>query len=406
VILNGHQHIYERFALQDPAGAATPEGIREFIVGTGGASTSAQPTVLSPNSQVRHGGTKQWGVLKLLLQEDSYSWEYLPVGNNTFGDRGSTACHGAIDPNAGTLAVSAGNGQSAAAGTAVAVPPSVKVTDAGGAPVAGVPVTFSVQAGGGSVSDPADLGVTGPSTVAITDADGIARVGGWTLGTVAGSNALNAHATGLNGSPLIFTATGTAGAVSGAASTATVPNGRGGNTTTITVQARDAYGNKVTTGGATVGVTVTGANTATATVTDNANGTYTAKYTPKKVGTDNVTVTVNGTATSGSPYPSVIVPKVVVNSGNNQSAPAGTAVPIPPSVKTVDGFGAAVPGASITFTIASGGGTVSPTAPVITNSSGIAAVTAWQLGPTPGTNTLQATVTGKTSNAIITATAQ
>jgi hypothetical protein len=392
--------------LQDPAGVLTPEGIRQFIVGTGGDVTDAQPKILSPNSQVRHGGTKQWGVLKLLLHDDSYAWEYLPVGNNTFSDRGSTACHGTISPGAGTMAVSAGDGQSAPAGGAVAVPPSVKVTDASGNPLAGVAVTFSVQAGGGSVTDLNDPATTGQTTVTNTDAGGIARVGGWTLGPVAGPNALNAHSTGLNGSPLIFTATGTAGSVDGAASTATVPNGRAGNVTTITVQARDAHGNVVTTGGAAVSVQVTGANTATATVTDKANGTYTATYTPKKVGTDNVAITLNGTPTSASPYTSIIVPKVIVNSGNNQSAPVGTAVPIPPSVKAVDGFGAAVPGASITFTIASGGGTVSPTAPVITNSSGIAGVDAWRLGPTAGTNTLKATVTGKTSNAIITATGQ
>src|SRR5206468_3924444 len=38
VILNGHDHIYERFAQQDPNGNATPSGIREFIAGTGGAN--------------------------------------------------------------------------------------------------------------------------------------------------------------------------------------------------------------------------------------------------------------------------------------------------------------------------------------------------------------------------------
>jgi hypothetical protein len=406
VVLNGHRHFYERFALQDGNRTATPDGIREFIVGTGGDDTSPTPTVVSPNSQVRHGGTNQWGVLKLVLYDDSYAWEFLPVGTNTFTDRGSTACHDAISPGAGTLSIEAGNSQSASVGTAVAIPPAVKVTDAAGTPLAGVAVTFSVQAGGGSLTDADDPGITGQTTVTNTDADGIARVGAWVLGKAVGTNSLNAHSPGLNGSPLIFTASGTPGTVDGAASTAKVPNGTAGTSTTLTVQGRDTYGNAVTTGGAIVTVRVTGANTSSPTVTDNANGTYTAKYTPKKVGSDNVAITVNAVPTAGSPYTSTVVPKVVVSSGSGQTAPAGSTVPIPPSVKAVDAGGVAIPGTSITFTISSGGGTVSPTSPVITNSSGIAGVEYWRLGPTPGTNKLKATVTGTSSYVSITATGQ
>jgi hypothetical protein len=404
LVLNGHKHFYERFALQDGFRNATPDGIRQFTLGTGGSETSPTPVVLSPNSQVRHGGTNQWGVLKLILYEDSYAWEFLPVGNNTFTDRGSTACHGTVEPDAGTLAIEAGNAQSARVGTAVAVSPAVKVTDAAGAPVAGVQVTFSVQSGGGSLTD-AD-GSSGQTIVTSTDPDGIASVAAWVLGTAAGSNSLNAHSAGLNGSPLIFTATGTAGPVDGAMSTATVPNGKAGTSTPISVKARDSYGNPLTTGGALVTVRITGANTSTPAVTDSGNGTYAAKYTPKKVGSDLITITVNGTPTAGSPYTSTVVPKVIVNTGNGQTAPAGTTVPIPPTVKAVDGSTVAVPGASITFTISSGGGSVSPTSPVITNSSGIAGVEFWQLGPTPGTNKLKASVTGASSSVSITATGQ
>jgi hypothetical protein len=189
-------------------------------------------------------------------------------------------------------------------------------------------------------------------------------------------------------------------------STATVPNGKAGTSTPITVKARDSYGNPLTTGGALVTVRITGANTSTPAVTDSGNGTYAAKYTPKKVGSDLITITVNGTPTAGSPYTSTVVPKVIVNTGNGQTAPAGTTVPIPPTVKAVDGSNVAVPGASITFTISSGGGSVSPTSPVITNSSGIAGVEFWQLGPTPGTNKLKASVTGASSSVSITATGQ
>jgi hypothetical protein len=76
----------------------------------------------------------------------------------------------------------------------------VQVLDAAGEPVPGVRVTFAVPTGGGSVEGP----------VQTTDADGIARVGGWTLGPVAGTNTLEARAGELEGSPVVFTAQGTA----------------------------------------------------------------------------------------------------------------------------------------------------------------------------------------------------
>ena len=56
VVLDGHDHIYERFAPQDPNGLADPvRGIREFIVGTGGANHTVLATV-QPNSEVRKRG--------------------------------------------------------------------------------------------------------------------------------------------------------------------------------------------------------------------------------------------------------------------------------------------------------------------------------------------------------------
>jgi hypothetical protein len=85
------------------------------------------------------------------------------------------------------------------AGNAIASP-TVVVKDQRGAPMVGVPVRFAVTAGGGTVSVGAVL----------TDASGRAAVALWTLGTVAGSNALSATVSGLP--PIAFTATGTPGA--------------------------------------------------------------------------------------------------------------------------------------------------------------------------------------------------
>lgn len=91
LILNGHDHIYERFAPQTPTGALDRQrGIRELIVGTGGASHSSI-THNAANSEVTNATT--FGVLKLTLHPTSYDWSFVPVPGGTFTDSGSTACH-------------------------------------------------------------------------------------------------------------------------------------------------------------------------------------------------------------------------------------------------------------------------------------------------------------------------
>jgi hypothetical protein len=90
LILDGHDHDYERFALQSPAGVATSAGIREFIVGTGGAGQRPWGTIRA-NSQVRSTGV--FGVLQLTLGLHSYSWKFIPVAGKTFTDSGVQATH-------------------------------------------------------------------------------------------------------------------------------------------------------------------------------------------------------------------------------------------------------------------------------------------------------------------------
>ena len=90
VILNGHEHVYERFAPQTPSALADPNGIRQFTVGTGGASHYTFGTI-QPNSQVRNGST--YGVLKLTLHATSYDWQFVPVAGATFTDSGTGSCH-------------------------------------------------------------------------------------------------------------------------------------------------------------------------------------------------------------------------------------------------------------------------------------------------------------------------
>lgn len=90
IVINGHDHDYERFALQDPDGHADPvHGIREFVVGTGGAERYSRETT-ARNSEVWNGTS--WGVLKLTLSSGSYSWEFLPASVGGSHDSGSGTC--------------------------------------------------------------------------------------------------------------------------------------------------------------------------------------------------------------------------------------------------------------------------------------------------------------------------
>ena len=91
LVLNGHDHDYERFAPQTPAGKRYPaRGIRQIVVGTGGRSLRPFEE-LAPNSVAR--SWKAYGVLALRLSARSYSWRFVPVRPRAFADAGSAACH-------------------------------------------------------------------------------------------------------------------------------------------------------------------------------------------------------------------------------------------------------------------------------------------------------------------------
>jgi hypothetical protein len=91
IVVNGHDHDYERFAPQAPDGRSDrARGIREFVVGTGGAALRAFGRV-RPNSEVRNASTH--GVLRLTLGADGYDWTFVPVAGESFTDSGSGDCH-------------------------------------------------------------------------------------------------------------------------------------------------------------------------------------------------------------------------------------------------------------------------------------------------------------------------
>jgi hypothetical protein len=89
VLIAGHDHIYERFAPQNPAGTADRLGIRQFIVGTGGARLY-KIGALKPNSEVRNNTAH--GVLKFTLHPTSYDWEFIPIAGQKFHDGGTAKC--------------------------------------------------------------------------------------------------------------------------------------------------------------------------------------------------------------------------------------------------------------------------------------------------------------------------
>jgi acid phosphatase type 7 len=92
VVVSGHQHNYERFAPQTPTGVANASyGIRQFVVGTGGAALVGFSTTMK-NSQVRNSQT--YGVLRLTLRATGYSFAFVPVAGQSFRDSGSASCHG------------------------------------------------------------------------------------------------------------------------------------------------------------------------------------------------------------------------------------------------------------------------------------------------------------------------
>jgi Calcineurin-like phosphoesterase len=83
IVLSGHDHDYERFGPID--------GIRSFVIGTGGRSLYAWPGVPAPHSQVRANDT--YGLLELQLGAGSYTWRFVPAAGGSFTDSGTGLCH-------------------------------------------------------------------------------------------------------------------------------------------------------------------------------------------------------------------------------------------------------------------------------------------------------------------------
>jgi len=200
------------------------------------------------------------------------------------------------------LSVVSGAGQRGVVGLALALPFRVRVTAADGLGVKGIPVLFRALGGLPGLGGVAD-------SLVVSDTGGYAETIA-TLGTVAGLQGFDARALALPA--MSFTATALAGAVSSATSlvTATAASVLSGAIATLTLRARDAFGNDLTTGGLNVVFSVTG-GTSTGTIgptVDHGDGTYTAPFTGVLAGTPlTIGATIDGSPVMSSPLPTIAV---------------------------------------------------------------------------------------------------
>jgi acid phosphatase type 7 len=91
VLLSGHDHTYERFLPRAPDGSRDDaRGVRQFVVGTGGAPFYSFQPRMEPTSQVHQNSVH--GVLRLVFHPDGYDWEFVGTGAG-FSDSGHGTCH-------------------------------------------------------------------------------------------------------------------------------------------------------------------------------------------------------------------------------------------------------------------------------------------------------------------------
>jgi hypothetical protein len=372
-------------------------------IGTGAASVFIGDTVTLTATALDAGGTAipgtpiAWRSLDTLTATVPVEATGRVVGRASGSARivaelltgpADTALVGVLLPPA-AIAADSGSGQTAPAGSALPERLVARITASDGSGVANVWVRFAVTLGGGTVS----------ADSVLTDATGRGGVA-WTLGNVVGTQTVTATTARLAGASASFTATSTptgAGAIAIAAGDAQSALVGTAVATAPSVLVTDGQGNPIPNVGVTFAVTQGNGSLTGATPTTDGNGIATVgSWTlGPTVGLNALSATVTGltpvqfvalgTGAGGATT-------MTVSTGNGQTALAGTAVPIAPAVLLTDTAGAPVAGATVFFTVTSGGGTVTGDT-ATSGASGVAAAGSWTLG-TPGLNELTASAAG------------
>ncbi len=292
----------------------------------------------------------------------------------------------ALPPSQLTLV--SGGAQTAQISTALGAPVTVRVAASDAVPVAGVTVTFAVASGGGTL---------GAST-AVTDANGLASTT-WTLGALVGAQSITATFAGL-ATPLTVTATASPPpATQLVIVSGIVPRAAGVLAADVVVQARDAFNNVATqfTGPVTGWVEVgpPGTNEDSVTVNAVAGVATFANVTFDQVGTYTLRFRAAGlTDATSAPFTVSAGPaaSIVAFGGDLQTALPATLLPSPLTARLTDGFANPIAGATIDFSVQSGGGSLS-VASAVTDAAGFAS-TQFTLGATVGIQVVRATLNG------------
>jgi adhesin/invasin len=303
------------------------------------------------------------------------------------------ACGGGdlVLPNEGQpaeVAVVSGDGQTGTILEPAAESLVVRVSDRFGNPVAGAEVVWSAE-GGGEVT-PAQT---------VTGTDGRAAVQR-RLGPQPGTYGTTAVATSLPEDVATFTTTAVAAKLGLVTQPGAVASSGAPFDPQPVLQLQDASGSPLARPGVTVTAQISsgeGGLRGTTIQTSDADGvvTFTDLAIVGPPGSRTLIFAASGYASAASTPVSLGVgapAAVAAAAGDGQSAPAGTKVPVAPSVVVRDAGGTPVPGVGVTFAVASGGGSVEG-ALAITGADGVAAVGSWTLGGNLGANTLTATVT-------------
>jgi adhesin/invasin len=263
----------------------------------------------------------------------------------------------------------------------------VRVLDADGRGIAGLPVAFVL-------GDGADGGDVSPDTV-LTDSRGESATS-WVLGGAAGAQELDASVVGQDLSVRFTASAGSSlpsrlEAVSGDQQTAAVGTALRDS---LVVRVVDDFGNPVA--GITVGWAASAGDVSPALVETGADGRAAARRILGAVaGTQTATADVPGLEGAPVTFTHTAVPgsaaSLVLISGNDQRGPTGDELPDPLVVRLVDESGNGIPERDVSWVVATGGGAVTPNS--ATDEDGFASAT-WTLGPSPGRNSLNAVVSG------------